>query len=136
MEFTTKFAIVIDQDLVSWQKLNVIAFLTSGLTSQNNDIIGEAYKDSSGKQYSPLCVQPIVILKSSREKLQTFLQRANNKKVSSAIFIEDMFTTGHDSVNRQVVAQYPTTDLPLVGMCIRAEKKLVDKIFKGAKLHE
>ena len=136
MQFTTKLAIVIDQDLANWQKLNVVAFLTSGITSQNSGIIGEKYQDKSGVQYSPLCVQPIVVLKAPREKLKTFLQRANNKEISSSIFIEDMFKTGHDEANRQTVLNYETDALPLVGICIRAEKKLVDKILKGAKLHD
>ena len=31
MEFTTKVAIVVADDLKVWQKLNVVAFLTSGM---------------------------------------------------------------------------------------------------------
>ena len=31
MEFTTKIAIVVAEDLAVWQKLNVVAFMTSGI---------------------------------------------------------------------------------------------------------
>ncbi|TQV87169.1 DUF2000 family protein [Aliikangiella coralliicola] len=136
MEFSTKFAIAVADDLASWQKLNVVAFLTSGVIGDTNDIIGGEYKDASDRQYSSLCIQPIVVLKSTRARLSTFLQRANSRDVSSAIYIEDMFKTGHDAANRETVLQYETDALPLVGMAVRAEKKLVDKIFKGAKLHD
>ena len=32
MDFDTKIAIVVRDDLATWQKLNVTAFLTSGVT--------------------------------------------------------------------------------------------------------
>ena len=135
MEFATKMAIVVAEDLVVWQKLNVVAFLTSGIIGESDGIIGEEYKDASGQRYSPLCIQPAVILKTTRERLVTFLKRANNRGVRAAVYIEDMFSTGHDAANRLTVTQYETESLPLVGIGIRADKKQVDKVFKGAKLH-
>lgn len=136
MEFTTKIAIVVADDLATWQKMNVVAFLTSGVISQTEGIIGEPYLDGSGAQYHPLCIQPIVVLKAAREKLPTFLGRAERREVKPAIYIEDMFATGHDAANRETVTKYASDALPLVGMAIRADKKDVDKIFKGAKLHD
>ena len=136
MEFSTKLAIVVADDLAVWQKLNVIAFLTSGIIGENAAIVGEEYADASGRRYSPLCIQPAVILKSKRERLSMFLERANKRGIRSAVYIEDMFATGHDAANRMTVAKYDTESLPLVGIGIRAERKEVDKIFKGAKLHD
>ena len=136
MEFTTKLAIVVAEDLAVWQKLNVIAFLTSGIVGEADGIIGEEYSDASGRRYSALCIQPAVILKSTRERLSTFLQRANNRGIRAAVYIEDMFGSGHDAANRMTVAQYESEALPLVGIGIRADRKEVDKVFKGAKLHD
>ena len=136
MEFSTKIAIVVADDLATWQKLNVVAFLTSGVMSELDEPYGEAYEDASGKQYSALCVQPIVILKAQRAKLPTFLARAERREVKAAVYIEDMFATGHDAANRETVRRYDSADLPLVGIALRADRKIVDKIFKGAKLHE
>ena len=39
--FDTKIAIVLRNDLASWQALNVTAFLTSGIVAQFPDVIGE-----------------------------------------------------------------------------------------------
>lgn len=136
MEFETKVAIVVAEDLQSWQKLNVVSFLTSGIVGQFPQIIGETYIDKSEQEYSPLSIQPTIILKTSREKLQTILQRSKSKKITVALYIEDMFTTAHDSANRETVRAYKTENLPVVGIGIRAEKKLVDKLTRGAKLHE
>ena len=136
MEFDTKIAIVVADDLPVWKKLNVVAFLTSGVINENEQIAGEEYRDAEGKIYSRLCVQPMVILKASRDKLATFLQRANSRGVRSAIYIEDMFETGHDAANRETVLEYESGSLPLVGIGIRTNKKMSDKVFKGAKLHD
>ncbi|MDJ0755381.1 MAG: DUF2000 family protein [Ardenticatenaceae bacterium] len=136
MEFSTKIAIVVADELATWQKLNVVAFLTSGIMGQSENLLGELYEDGSEKNYAALCIQPMVVLKAPREKLSTFLGRAERREVSAAIYIEDMFATGHDAANRATVTRYETADLPLVGLAVRAERKAVDKIFKGAKLHE
>jgi len=136
MEFDTKFAIVVAEDLPQWQKLNVVAFLTSGVLSQDGASVGEDYRDASATTYLPLCVQPIVILKATREKLTTYLTRANSRDIRPAIYIQDMFETGHDAANRETVAKYPSADLPLVGLGVRGDRRDVDKILKGAKLHD
>ncbi len=115
MAFDTKIAIAVADDLPVWQKLNVVAFLTSGIIGGDEEILGEVYRDAAGQIYLPLCVQPVVVLKASREKLGTYLQRAHSRGVQAAITIEDMFATGHDAANRQTVLRYETGDLPLAG---------------------
>ena len=136
MNFDTKIVIVIDENLAVWQKLNVTAFLTSGIIASNEGLIGQRYKDASDKTYSPLCIQPIMIMKTNREKLKTILNRANSYDIPISIYIEDMFSTGFDEANRETVARYTTEVLPLVGIALRGEKKLIDKVTKGAKLHD
>jgi hypothetical protein len=46
-----------------------------------------------------------------------------------------MFATGHDAANRAVFAEFQPDDARLVGIALRADKKIVDKITKGAKMH-
>ena len=43
--FDTKIAIIIRDVLATWQKLNVTAFLMSGITGANPGIVGKAYDD-------------------------------------------------------------------------------------------
>jgi hypothetical protein len=135
MHFTTKIAIVVADDLASWQKLNVVSFLTSGVIGATENLIGQPYIDASQCRYLPLCIQPVIILQAPRAKLNLMLTRANRREIPVAVFIEDMFRTEHDSANRATVTQYQSEALPLVGMAIRAEAKAVDKVVKGAKLH-
>jgi hypothetical protein len=110
--------------------------LTSGIIASNEGLIGQNYQDASGATYTPLCIQPIMIMKTNREKLKTILNRANNYDLPLSIYIEDMFSTGFDEANRETVAQYTSEALPLVGIAVRGEKKLIDKVTKGVKLHD
>ena len=53
----------------------------------------------------------------------------------SAIYIEEMFATGHDAANRAAVRQFQPEAMTLAGLALREDRKIVDKIVKGAKLH-
>ena len=52
-----------------------------------------------------------------------------------AIFTEELFATGHDEANRAAVAAVASADLRLVGLALRAERNVVDKVLKGLSLH-
>lgn len=133
--FDTKIAIVVREDLPVWQKLNVTAFLTSGVVGTENALVGERYQDASGRTYRPLLVQPAIILATDQAGLSKIHSRALDRGADVAIYIEDMFATGHDEANRATVRQYATEDLKLVGLAVREDRKTVDKITKGAKMH-
>lgn len=133
--FDTKIAIIVRDDLLFWQKLNVTAFMTSGVLGANEHLLGEPYEDAEGQQYKSLIVQPMIILATDSLGLKKIHERALSRNVEAAIYIEDMFSTGHDEANRASVVQYKTADLNLVGMGLLADKKIVDKITKGAKMH-
>jgi hypothetical protein len=134
--FDTKFAIVLQEDMPVWQKLNVTAFLTSGIVAQSPDIIGEPYRDRAGNLYNPLSVQPIIVLSADRSTLATVHRRSLERGVTASLYIEEMFSTGFDAANRAVFAEFAPEDARVVGIALRAEKKLVDKITKGARMHE
>ena len=76
-EFDTKVAIVVRDDLAAWQRLNVTAFLMSGLVaSAGAAAIGEEYVDGNGVRYLPLLVQPVLVFETGGEKLRTLRERA------------------------------------------------------------
>ncbi len=133
--FDTKIAIVLREDLAVWQKLNVSAFLTSGILGANKELLGEPYADADGNTYAPLIIQPVVVLGASESEIQRTYSRAMSRDVHLAIYIEDMFKTGHDAANRAVVGLHKSDALNLVGLAMRDDKQTVDKITKGLKLH-
>ncbi|MCZ7863360.1 DUF2000 family protein [Agrobacterium salinitolerans] len=133
--FDTKIAVILRDDLAVWQKLNVTAFLMSGIVAQAREIIGEPYRDGAGNVYNPLSIQPIVVMATDQEALRKIHQRSLERDVTTSLYIEEMFATGHDVANRQVFSEFSPDDAKVVGMALRADRKIVDKITKGAKLH-
>lgn len=135
MQFDTKIAVVIRTDLQAWQKLNVASFLTSGVAAAFPDCIGEPYEDGSGTQYLSLIGQPILIYGADGPALSRALDRALTRNVKPAVYTEDMFKTTHDAANRESVRAVARADLNLVGIAMRAERKVIDKIVDGLKFH-
>ena len=133
--FDTKIVLVVRDDLATWQKLNVTAFLTSGIVAQTPTIIGEAYRDAAGNVYNPMSIQPMVVLVADQETLRIIHKRSLERGVTTSAYVEEMFATGHDAANREVFSKFSPEDAKLVGIALRAEKKVADKITKGAKMH-
>ena len=135
MQFDTKIAIVIRSDLEVWQKLNVAAFLASGVAAAFPECIGEAYEDGSDTKYHSIIGQPVLIYGGDRAALTRALERAITRDVKAAVYTEDMFKTTHDGANRAVVKAVARPDLNLVGLAFRAERKVIDKVVDGLKFH-
>ena len=133
--FDTKIAIVVREDLATWQKLNVTAFLMSGIAGANPDLIGETYRDKDGRTHLPMSVQPVIVLSGAANVLTNVRNRAFERGVDTVAYIEEMFATGHDAANRAVFAEHGADETNTVGIALRADKKIVDKITKGAKMH-
>ena len=63
------------------------------------------------------------------------LQRAQQRGVRPHLYTKELFVTGNDVDNRAAVAAVTTDALDLVGLGLHAERKEIDKITKGLKLH-
>ena len=135
MQFDTKIAVVVRSDLEVWQKLNVASFLCGGIAAAFRECVGEPYEDGSGTRYLPLIGQPILIYGADRSALSRALERALARNVQPALYTEEMFRTTHDAANRAAVRAVGRTDLNLVGLAMRAERKVIDKIVDGLKFH-
>ena len=133
--FDTKIAIVVREDLAAWQKLNVTAFLTSGVVGSDAGLLVERYEDAAGNLYTPLAIQPMIVLSADAKTIKTIYRRALERSARLSLYIEDMFKTGHDAANRAAVRQYEPDEMSVVGLALREDKKTVDKITKGAKMH-
>jgi hypothetical protein len=133
--FDTKIAIVVREDLATWQKLNVTAFLTSGLIGADAGLIGEPYEDAAGNRYNALAVQPMIVLAADCDQITAIYRRAMERGTRLSLYIEEMFATGHDAANRAAVKQHAPEAMNVVGLALRDERKLVDKITKGARMH-
>lgn len=133
--FDTKIAIVLRDDLVAWQALNVTAFLATGVAAQHPTIIGEPYIDRAGNHFSPLSIQPMIVLSANADTIAAIHRRAIERGVIASAYVEEMFATGHDAANREVFSRFGPDNARVVGLAIRADKRMADKITKGARMH-
>lgn len=135
MVFETKVAILVLEDLAVWQKLNVTAFVATGIASAAPDAVGEMYVDAAGRAHARLLAQPMLIFAASSETLLRAYRQAIQRGVARAPYVRAMFQTGHDAANRAVFAAEPADAPDLVGLALRGPRKDVDKALKGAVLH-
>ena len=135
MQFDTKIAVVLRDDLAVWQKTNVTAFLVSGIAGTVPDVVGEPYRDASGNEYLPMFVQPVLVYQADAGALRRAYARARDRDVTLAVYTADLFETDHDAANRAAVAAVAEDDLDLVGIAFRAERKVVDKVVDGLRFH-
>src|SRR3954471_14004457 len=133
--FDTKIAVVLREDLAAWQKLNVTAFLISGIAASDPSVVGEPYRDGSGNQYLPMFRQPVLVYRADAERMRRTWERAMRRGIPLTIYTEELFTTYHDSANRAAVATVAAESLNLVGVAMRGERKAVDKVVDGLALH-
>lgn len=135
--FDTKVAVVLADDLAVWQELNVTAFLMSGIATSATDLVGEPYRDGDGTTYLPMLRQPVVVMSAEAELLQKARGKAAARDdIALAVYTRDLFATGHDEANRAALAAVAGDDLDLVGLGLRGPRNAVDRIVKGARLHD
>jgi len=135
VRFDTKIAVLLRDDLEVWQRLNVTAFLVSGIGQRAPEVIGEPYADADDTGYLSMFRQPVLVFEASKEALAVSHQRAVSRGVALSIFTADLFATGNDRDNRAAVRAVRAAELDLVGLAVYGPRNAVDKITKGAGMH-
>ena len=136
VRFDTKVSIVLRDDLLPWQQLNVTAFLMSGIATSEPGLVGEPYRDADGTDYLPMLRQPVLVLSASAGVLGEARSRALSRGLAIAIYTRELFSTGHDAANRAAVAAVHGASLDLVGIGLRGPRNAVDRVVKGARMHD
>jgi hypothetical protein len=135
IRFDTKIAVLLRDDLQVWQRLNVCAFLMSGIAAAHPETVGEPYQDADGTLYPAMFRQPVLVFEGGKEMLHAAHLRALSRELPPALYTADLFGTGNDRDNRAAVRAVPRDDLDLVGIAVFGPKNAVDKVMKGASMH-
>ncbi|MFF4404297.1 DUF2000 family protein [Streptomyces sp. NPDC001262] len=135
VRFDTKIAVLLRDDLHTWQRLNVTAFLVSGIGTALPEVIGEPYGDADGTEYLSMFRQPVLVFEGSKELLTTAHGRALGRGIPLSVFTSDLFTTNNDRDNRAAVRAAGKDQLDLVGIALYGPRNGVDKVLKGATMH-
>jgi hypothetical protein len=135
VRFDTKIAVVIREDLAAWQKMNVTAFLVSGIAGTVPGIVGEPYMDGSGNRYLPMFRQPVMVFGADAPGIRRAYERARQRGVELAIYTQELFATSHDEANRAAVEAVPEGELDLVGIAMHADGRVVDRVLDRLRPH-
>lgn len=135
VRFDTKIAVLLREDLESWQRLNVTAFLVSGLGTVSPEVIGQPYTDADDTAYLPMFRQPVLVFEGTKEVLTAAHGRALSRSLPRSVFTSDLFGTGNDRDNRAAVRAVGRDQLDLVGLAVHGPRNAVDKVLKGARMH-
>ncbi len=133
--FDTKVAILVLDELPVWQKLNVTAFLATGIAGAAPEAMGAPYEDAAGRRYASLLGQPILVFAATPEALLRARRNAVERGLTCAAYVRAMFATGHDAANRAAFMAEPADAPDLVGIALRGPRKDVDRATKRASLH-
>src|SRR5690349_8533117 len=94
-EDTKKIAVVLQADLEPWQRLNVTAFLISGVAAQPH-VVGERYLDASGNTYLPMLKDPVLVFGADSSEISRTIERGRSRQIEFSTFTRDLFNTFND----------------------------------------
>jgi hypothetical protein len=135
--FDTKVVVLLSEGLAAWQELNVTSFLMSGITVSAPGLTGEPYSDGDENVYLPMLRQPVLVMTADAALLRAARAKATARSdVAIAVYTRELFATGHDDANRAAVASVAAVDLDLVGVALRGPRNAIDRMVKGARLHD
>ena len=136
MAYENKIAIVIKNDLESWQKLNVASFLASSVAIQFPDTHGKPFINASNSEYLPFIKHPILIYKADTDaEIKRAFNRAKERELNIGIYTASLFATKNEEENLIEIAKYKDDEQNLVGIVIYGDSKKVNKALDSLKFH-
>lgn len=135
MRHDTKIAIVVREDLATWQKLNVTACLAAALAAGHEGLVGQPYEDACGGRYLALLRMPALVFGATGEQLAAVRRRCAEGGLVPAIFTDELFSIHNEVDGRAAVRAVPPDKLSLAGLALHDRRTTVDRLIKGLRLH-
>lgn len=136
MDFENKIAVVIKNDLLSWQKLNVASFLASSIAIKFPETHGSSFVNASNSEYLPFIKQPILIYGADEStQLERAFSRAKQRELHIGIYTKPLFATKNETDNHNEMKKCTDENQELVGIVIYGDKRKVGKALDGLKFH-
>ena len=134
--YDKKIAIIVREDLPTWQKLNVAAFLASSVAIKFPETHGKEFINASQSVYLPFIKQPILIYKAENDtEIRRAFKRAKERELHIGVYTEPLFGTKNEDENHVEIAKHTDEEQVLVGIVIYGEAKQVNKATDGLKFH-
>ena len=136
MHYESKIALVIQNDLLDWQKLNVASFLASSIAIAFPETHGKSFVNASQSSYLPFIKQPILIFEANdKTQMSRAFNRAKQRGLHIGIYTRSLFATKSEEENHMEINKSGDEDQDLVGIVLFGERRKVDKALQGLKFH-
>ncbi|MHA7056088.1 DUF2000 family protein [Aquimarina sp. M1] len=136
MDCENKIAIVIKNELLSWQKLNVASFLASSIAIKFPETHGAPFINASESEYLPFIKQPILIYVADESpQIERAFSRAQARELHIGIYTKPLFSTKNETENHIEIKKCSDKDQELVGIVLYGDKRKVSKALDGLKFH-
>ena len=135
MDESWKIAIAVREDLETWQKLNIAAFLSSGIASECPGVLGDEYVDASMVVYTAMFALPVRVYAGDQAGLRRAFDRGLERGLAVSVYTDELFTTMNDVDNRAAVARVSTNELCIAGFAVAGVAKQVDKALDKLRPH-
>lgn len=133
----TKIVIIVRDDLKTWQKLNVTAFLAGAIGIEFPELHGRHLVTASNNSYLPFFKQPVLVYKADNiSQMQRVFRRAKERELKIGIYSFQLFNTMNEQDNLDETAKRTDDELDLVGLAIYGDSKKVGKAIDGLKFHD
>ncbi|MDP9079368.1 MAG: DUF2000 domain-containing protein [Bacteroidota bacterium] len=132
-----KIVIIVRNDLKTWQKLNVTAFLASAVAIEFPELHGRHLATASNNTYLPFLKQPMLVYKADDlNQMHRVFKRAKERGLEIGIYSAPLFDTMTEQDNLDETVRNTDDEQDLVGLVIYGENKKVNKAIDGLKFHE
>ncbi|VXC04960.1 conserved hypothetical protein [Flavobacterium sp. 9AF] len=136
MTYDNKIAIVIKDNLETWQKLNVASFLASSVAIEFPDTHGKPFINASNSTYLPFIKHPILIFKADTDaEIKRAFNRAKERDLHIGIYTAELFATKNEEENLIQISNFNDDNQKLVGIVLYGDAKKVNKALDGLKFH-
>ncbi len=131
----SRIAVVVRDDLASWQRLNVVAFLSSAIVASHPESLGEPYRDGRGREFPRMFAQPVMVFEAAGEDLARIAEGALAADLHAMPFPEVLFTTGNDADNRAAFAALESPARNPAGLVLHGGRNRISKLLARAHKH-
>src|SRR5690348_3412959 len=124
--YDKKVAIVLEDELLPWQKLNVVSFLAGSIAIKFPETHGGDFVTADHVTFLPFIKHPVLIYKAeTKDKLKRAFLRSRERNLSIGIYTRTLFNTRTGEENVSLIASQTVDNLDLVGIIIYGENKKV-----------
>lgn len=134
-DFNQKIAIVVREDLPSWQVMNTIAHVSGYLGNKIETFLSdENFVTTDGQNHPRNSQYAIIILKNSEKGLRRFMRRVRENGLLYHGFIREMIESTDDTEIQNIVSNKRDDEIEYLGIGIFGPIEQVSELTQGMSL--